>query len=105
MGHLLYILALGLVKVLQGLPLRWVAAVGRAGGALAYWIDRRHRRVAVQNLSRCFGTEKSPSEIRTLARENFRRLGENYGCAIKTAGMSWPELEPHLEFGGLEKLR
>src|SRR5438309_931073 len=104
MDRLLYWLALGLVNSLQALPLRWVALLGRAGGTLAYWIDARHRRVAIENLTRCFGDQKSRREIRALARENFRRLGENYGCGIKTAGMTWPELEPHLAFGGLEKL-
>jgi lauroyl/myristoyl acyltransferase len=86
------------------LPLRWVARIGRAGGALAYVVDARHRRVAMRNLTQCFAAEKSPLEIKTLARENFKRLGENYCCAIKTAGMTWTELKPHLEFGGLEKL-
>src|SRR5580765_8765590 len=98
------LMALGLVSFLQALPLRWVARLGRAGGSLAYWIDARHRRVAVENLTRCFGGEKSPRDIQALAKENFKRLGENYACGIKTAGMTWPELEPHLSFGGLEKV-
>ena len=78
MAWLLYILALGLVRGLQALPLTWVARLGRAGGALAWWLDARHRRVAVRNLAMCFGAEKSPAEIRALARENFRRIGEGY---------------------------
>jgi KDO2-lipid IV(A) lauroyltransferase len=92
------------VKFFQSLPLGWVARIGRAGGGLAYWVDARHRRVAMENLTRCFGREKTPAEIRALARENFKRLGESYGCAIKTASMTWAQLESHLEFGGLEKL-
>jgi len=52
----------------------------------------------------CFGHEKSPSEIASLARENFRRIGENYACAIKTSAMSFAALKPHLEFAGFEKL-
>src|SRR5438093_1534266 len=104
MDRLLYCLALGLVKFFQALPLRAVARLGRAGGGLAYWIDARHRRVAIENLTRCFGQERPPIEIRALARENFKRLGENYCCAIKTAGMSWAELQKHLEFDGMEKL-
>jgi len=42
----LYFLVRSLVWLLQALPLGWVARVGRAGGELAYWADRRHRRVA-----------------------------------------------------------
>src|SRR5258708_7449342 len=100
----LYWVALVLVKTLQTLPLPWVAWFGRRGGALAYWLDGRHRRVALQNLTRCFGAEKTASEIRKLAHENFRRLGENYCSAIKTAGMSWRELEPRVEFVHLERI-
>src|SRR5437660_1002296 len=105
MDLLLYWLALALLKFLEALPLRGVARLGRACGGLAYWLDARHRRVAIENLTRCFSGEKSALEIRELARENFKRLGESYGCGIKTATMTWTELEPHLEFGGLEKLR
>jgi Kdo2-lipid IVA lauroyltransferase/acyltransferase len=100
METLLYCLARVLVAFLQALPLTWVARVGRLGGGLAYWLDARHRRVALRNLTMCFGTEKSPAEIHALAHENFRRLGENYACAIKTAAMSFDELRPHVEFVG-----
>ena len=40
-----------LVAFLQALPLTWVARLGRCGGALAYWLDARHRRVALRNLT------------------------------------------------------
>jgi lauroyl/myristoyl acyltransferase len=98
MDKALYLAALALIKALQSLPLLWVAWIGRCCGGLAYWIDFRHRRVALLNLTRCFGSTKSPAEIRAIARENFRRLGENYCAAIKTAAMPWPELEPFVDF-------
>jgi KDO2-lipid IV(A) lauroyltransferase len=65
---------------------------------LAYYLDRRHRRVARRNLAMVFGQEKSAIELRALARENFRRIGENFACAAKTAAMSLEELRPHVEF-------
>src|SRR6266852_2935050 len=104
LDRLLYFIARGLVGLLQALPLVWVACLGRAGGALAYWCDARHRRVAVRNLARCFDREKTPAEIRALARDNFRRIGENYACAVKTASMSAAELANHMRVIGLEKL-
>jgi KDO2-lipid IV(A) lauroyltransferase len=52
----------------------------------------------------CFCKEKSTAEIRAIAQENFRRLGENYLCAVKTAAMTFDELRPHLEFVGNECL-
>ena len=98
MEPLLYLAARILVAVIQGLPLRWVARLGRLGGGLAYLLDGRHRRVACRNLQMCFGGEKPADEIRLIARENFRRIGESFACAVKTASMSIQQLRPHVEF-------
>lgn len=100
MDKLLYFAARALIAFLQSLPLGAVARLGRAGGALAYWLDARHREAAVRNLTMCFGKEKSPVEIRALAKENFRRIGENFACAAKTASMTLEELQPFVEFVG-----
>jgi lipopolysaccharide heptosyltransferase II len=104
MDTLIYWFARVFVAMIQALPLTLVARLGRAGGGLAYWLDARHRRVALRNLTMCFGNEKSPGEIRALARENFRRLGENYASAIKTAAMSPEQLRLHFSFTGAEKI-
>src|ERR1041385_4666004 len=103
MDRLLYWMARAVVGFLQSLPLRVVARIGRAGGAMAWWLDARHRRVALENLTLCFGAEKPPAEIRALAKENFRRLGENYCCAAKTASLSDGDLREVLEVVGVEK--
>ena len=104
METLLYGVVRGLVAVCQSLPLTTVARLGRLLGALAYRVDARHRRVALRNLTMCFGNEKSPAELRDLARENFRRIGENFACAAKTAAMSFEELRPHVEFIGTSRI-
>jgi len=104
MDTLIYWFARALVAGIQMLPLQLVARLGRWGGALAYRLDARHQRVAVQNLTMCFSREKSPEEIRELARENFRRIGENFACAVKTAAMNFEALRPHVEFVGAERL-
>ena len=51
MNWFIYHAASVLVRLLQALPLRTVARLGRAGGALAYWLDARHRRVLVKTLA------------------------------------------------------
>jgi KDO2-lipid IV(A) lauroyltransferase len=104
MDTLPYFFARTLVAIIQALPLRLVARIGRAGGALAFWIDARHRQVALQNLQMCLVGEKSPEQIRAIAKENFRRLGENYLSAVKTAAMSPDEMLPHFVFTGAEKI-
>jgi KDO2-lipid IV(A) lauroyltransferase len=104
MDTLLYWPARAAIALLQALPLPWVARLGRAAGALAYWVDVRHRRVALKNLAMCFGGEKSPAEIRAIARENFRRIGENFISPIKTAVMTPEQMRPHFTLMGAEKI-
>jgi KDO2-lipid IV(A) lauroyltransferase len=91
------------VLTLQTLPIELVARIGRAGGALACILDARHRKVAEQNLKNCF-PEKTPAEIDAIVREHFRRLGENYVCGVKTAGMKFEDVLVRSEVVGLEKL-
>lgn len=104
MNTIIYHLGRVVIVFIQWLPLRLVAQMGRVGGGLFFHLDARHRRVALKNLTMCFGHEKTPAEITTIAQENFRRLGENYICAVKTAAMSFEALKPHLEFSGFQKL-
>ena len=102
MDTLLYLLARGAVAFVQALPMSVVAHIGRGLGLVAYWLDRRHRRVALKNLTTCFGNEKTPTEIRAIALENYRRIAENYITSVKSAAMSFEQLQRHLTFSGGE---
>jgi lauroyl/myristoyl acyltransferase len=104
MEKIIYHCAQLLLKIIHVLPLTWVARIGRAGGAATFWLDARHRRVALESLTHCFGREKSPAEIRALAKENFRRIGESYACGLRTAFMGETEIRAVLEVAGLENL-
>lgn len=104
MNTLIYWLGRAFITLVQALPLPVVAWLGRRCGGLAYYLTGRYRRVVLGNLTMCFGQEKSPAAITAIAKENFRRIGENYASAIKTAAMSFDELKPHLEFSGFENL-
>lgn len=103
MNTLLVLLARAFLAVIQALPLELVARLGRAGGALAYRLDARHRKVALKNLELAFGREKSETERLAIAKENFRRLGENYVCALKTAVMSREAMAKRMEWVGLNE--
>jgi len=102
MSYLVYLLVRVALWLLRLFPLRVIARLGRAGGALAYALDRRHRRVAVDNLTRCFGDSKTQEEIRALARENFKRIGENFAAAVKTSSMSEAAIRECVELVGAE---
>jgi len=49
--------------------------MGRQLGRLVYYLDREHRKVALQNLHTAFGQEKSEAELRTIAKTTFQNLG------------------------------
>src|ERR1700685_3161208 len=104
MDQLLYLFASTIIKVFQAFPLNFLGRVGRCFGGLFYFIDARHRRVAIRNLTMCFGAEKSPAEIRALARENFQRIGENFVSAIKMVSVAHDQIDDRVELVGVEKL-
>jgi len=104
LNALLYLVVRAGMTMLQALPLPVVARLGRAMGGLVWRFDARHRRVAEANLALCFGQEKSSAELRLIARENFRRLGENFASAVKTAIMTPAQVRPHFDFIGAEKI-
>jgi lauroyl/myristoyl acyltransferase len=104
MNFLIYWLGRAFIALIQMLPLNLVARLGRISGGLAFHLTGRYRRVVLQNLTLCFGKEKTAEEIAAIAKETFKRIGENYLSAIKTAAMSFEQLKPHLEFSGFDTL-
>ena len=104
MNTVLFWFMCGIIGGIQMLPLRLVARMGRGIGGLAFHLTARYRRVTLENLTLVFGGEKTADEIIEIAHEHFRRLGENYLSAIKTAAMDAKQILPHVEFTGLENL-
>jgi KDO2-lipid IV(A) lauroyltransferase len=49
--------------------------LGRQMGRVAFYLDREHRKVALQNLHIAFGQEKSESQIYAIAKGTFQNLG------------------------------
>src|SRR5579883_1028064 len=104
MNFALYCFASAFMRFLQALPLNGVARLGRFLGGLVYYGDARHRRVAIRNLTMCLGKEKSPEEIRAIARENFKRIGESFSCPVKMAVMNPASVAERIELAGAEKM-
>lgn len=77
-------LGLGIVRLLNVLPLRPQLAVGRALGRLAWLFSRRDRRIADINIALCL-PELNPARRRKLVRDHFASLG----CALLETGMVW----------------
>ena len=65
------------------LPRRACLWTGRTLGALAYALDRKHRRLAFSNLEKALGREEDPEERRRIARDSFRHFGQVTADALK----------------------
>ena len=69
-------LGLAIVWLLHGLPLRWLAPLGRGLGALLYALARERRQVVLTNLRLCF-PELDDAERVQLARRHFAAFGRS----------------------------
>jgi len=61
-------------KFLGRIPRRWARRVSGFLGELWFAVDKRHRQMALDNLTRAFGGEKSGREIRQIAKQVFRNI-------------------------------
>jgi KDO2-lipid IV(A) lauroyltransferase len=77
-----------LTLVFSLLPRRLCLAAGRSIGLLAFCLDRKHRAVALGNLTIAFGKERPPSELAALAKKAFKRLGSDFADILKVSGYS-----------------
>lgn len=69
-----YWLLIAVRRALQIVPERAARALGGWAGGAAFLLDRRHRRVALENLRRAF-PGSSPEELGRIARSSFRNAG------------------------------
>jgi len=97
-------LALAFVWLLRFFPLRVIAAVGSAVGAVMYWVISERRRVIRINLAKCF-PQMPARERERLARAHFRAFCR----ALFEHGVLWwssrSRIESLVRLEGLENLR
>ena len=96
-------LGLGLVRLVNLLPLRPQLAIGRMLGRIAHAFSRRDRRIATINVAMCL-PGLTARERDELVRDHF----ESLGCALLETGLVWwasdERLRRLIEFEGTEHL-
>jgi lipopolysaccharide heptosyltransferase II len=72
MNYFVYLLYRAFSGVIALLPLPAGFVLGRALGSIAYYLAAPYRRLVMRNLRIAFEGEKTPVELRRLAREHFK---------------------------------
>ena len=95
----------GLFRVLGGvlgrLPWSTLNALGKGLGAAFYWVDARHRGIALENL-RDSDLGLSEAELRATVRASFRHFGSMFVSLLKLQRAEPEELEAWIRVEGLE---
>lgn len=66
-----------IMKLLFAYPPRKLCLfAGRILGLIFYYLDKRHRLIALTNLTTAFGPERTSAELKRIARESFIHFGE-----------------------------
>ncbi len=73
---LIYLIVCAFGWFIRKLPKPVALTVGSETGNLLYFVLKKRRRIALENLRLAFGTEKSDEERKAICRENFRHLGK-----------------------------
>ena len=98
--HALFLPFAGLCRALPHIASR---RLGRGLGALAYALDRSHRRIAAENLAAAI-PEIAPAERSRIVAACFRHFGGAFADALSSARFDRVALCRRLELVGLDRL-
>lgn len=86
-------------------PRRLCLLAGAALGTLFFYADKRHRRLALDNLDKAFGLELSLAERRQIARNSFKHFGRVMADNLKWTHLRESKREKLLTIEGAESIR
>lgn len=94
-----------ILVVSRMVPRRALLAAGSALGFLGYHLNRRHRRIAEENVAAAYGDELSAAERRRLVRACWRHYGRTVLDAFAFPRFSAASVGTTIHYEGLERLR
>ena len=103
--YLHYLALKGFSFFINLLPEGWALRAGRELGRAAYYLDREHRCVSLQNLDRAFGKEKTKEELRRIAKKTFQNLGMTAIEFLRIPQMDLETVRRRITVEGLEPVR
>jgi KDO2-lipid IV(A) lauroyltransferase len=66
----------GILLPIKILPLNFLLWTGRWLGRFVYYLDRRHRRIGLDNVRLALGNEKNPAEQKRIIKENYQHIAQ-----------------------------
>ncbi|MGB8952629.1 MAG: lysophospholipid acyltransferase family protein [Candidatus Aminicenantales bacterium] len=78
--------------------------IGRQSGLLLYYLDRKHRRIALSNLKMAFFREFPESRWITIAKNSFAHFGEMTADILKLSHFSPERIQKLISIEGQEHL-
>ncbi len=85
------------------IPRPWAVEAGSFIGRLWFSIDRHHREITLDNLSRAYQGEKDMAEIRQLALRTFENIGQIFFEMGWSLGLSPEDFHKHFRIKGLDR--
>ena len=99
-----YALVAVVARCVRILPMPMARACGTALGHAVYFVDRFHRRVALENLAQAFPS-RPEAERRAIARRMFVHFGRLLLELMKFGSMSDAQILAHGEIEGVERAK
>ncbi len=102
MDFFVYLLYRAFAAALAALPLDFVFRLGKGLGTMAYFFAVPYRKLVLRNLHIAYSGEKSPDDLRRLAREHFATLGANLLSSLKLATMPREQIQDRVALENLD---
>lgn len=87
------------------MPLGLSLFFGRALGRLGFYLDKKHRKIILNNLKTAFGQEKSDDEMNLIAKKVFENLGINFMEFFRLPWLKEQGLNGYVECEGFENFK
>jgi len=94
-----------LFKMLGRFPRAWTAKMAGIMGEMLFCVDKKHRDIAMGNLTYAFGFQKQPQEIKKIARQVFINLMQvvfEIGWSLQLKESHFPE---HFRIDGYHHIK
>jgi KDO2-lipid IV(A) lauroyltransferase len=102
-AYIIYLFLKGFSFFINVLPEGFALWMGRQLGRMVFYLDRRHRKVALENLYTAFGQEKTERELYAIAQRTFQNLGTMTVEFFRIPRMDVETFKERVKIEGLEK--